>query len=759
MLLNILVLSSLIYAIALGYVSYRMNDIAFSQAKELTKTYSRSFANQVKADLNNEMSMSRALAHSLEVYKTFPADKRKEITVAILENVASRNKDIMATWLSMELSFIDSAWTQPHGRERITFYNVNQQLDFMDVLVDTADNFQPAGAYYDALSTQKELITPPYFYTYKAGQEELLEASVGVPLIVNGKSVGLVGFDMVLEHFQKLIADIHPFEGSYAVLVANDGQIVAHPDENLLGTQISEVETARGEAIKQKIASGKEVIITKKDLLNATGEEYYYVYSPIYIGEATTPWSFGLAVPTATMMEEAKSSLQKSILVGFIGLLLIAMVILYMANKISSPIKNTTRTLQHLADGQIDTSLKMNYKGRDETGQMAASVNKLIEGLNRTVVFAREIGKGNLDASFDKLSEKDALGDALMEMQQSLIDAQQKESERKKEEKKQNWATAGIAKFSDILRQNSDDLSEFAYHILSNLVQYIEANQGGLFVLNDEDPQDKHIELVASYAYERRKYLEKRIEIGEGLIGRCVQEQKTIYMTELPENYMAITSGLGDAAPNALLIVPLKVNDEIHGVLELATFNEFETHVIKFIETVAESIASTLSTTKINIRTTQLLEKSQQQSEEMAAQEEEMRQNMEELQATQEESARKSAEMESLLNALNQANQVIEYDLDGYILSVNDNYLKVTGMSRSELIGTHHSANMQYSEQENEDQKKFWRDLQNGQSKKTTSTVVFKDKEYRFVETYTPILDENGNPEKILKIATDITNV
>jgi len=181
--------------------------------------------------------------------------------------------------------------------------------------------------------------------------------------------------------------------------------------------------------------------------------------------------------------------------------------------------------------------------------------------------------------------------------------------------------------------------------------------------------------------------------------------------------------------------------------------------VIQFIETVAESIASTLATTKINIRTTQLLEKSQQQSEEMAAQEEEMRQNMEELQATQEESARKSAEMESLLNALNQANQVIEYDLDGYILSVNDNYLKVTGMSRNELIGTHHSANMQYSEEEKEAQKKFWKDLQNGQSKKTTSTVVFKNKEYRFVETYTPILDESGNPEKILKIATDITNV
>ncbi|MGM0550195.1 MAG: GAF domain-containing protein [Bacteroidota bacterium] len=759
MLLNILVLSSIIYAIALGYVSYRMNTIAFSQAKELTKTYSRAYANQVKADLNNEMSMSRALAHTLEEYAAFPEEKRKEITVAILENVAARNPDIMATWLSLELSFIDSLWEQPYGRERITFYNVNQQLEFMDVLVDTAQGFQPSGAYYDALASQKELITPPYFYTYQAGQEQLLEASVGVPLLVDGESVGLVGFDMVLEHFQNLIADIHPFEESYAFLVANDGQIVAHPNEELLGTLINEVETSKGQLISQRIAEGKELTFSKKDVLNATGKEYYYAYSPIYIGEATTPWSFGFAVPISVMMKEAKDSLQKSIFVGFIGLLLIALVIWYMANKISSPIKSTTKVLHRLAHGRIDTSHKLDYKGKDETGQMAASVNKLIEGLNRTVQFAREIGKGNLDASFEKLSENDALGDALVDMQKSLVDARKQEHERQEIEKKQNWATTGIAKFSDILRQNNDDLSEFAYHILSNLVQYIEANQGGLFILNDEDPQDKYIELMASYAYERRKYLEKRIELGEGLIGRSVQEQKTIYMTELPENYIAVTSGLGDAPPNALLIVPLKVNEEIHGILELATFNQFEPHVIKFVETVAESIASTLSTTKINIRTTQLLEKSQQQSEEMAAQEEEMRQNMEELQATQEEAARKSAEMESLLSALNQANLVIEYDMDGYILSVNDNYLKVTGMSRDELIGTHHSANMQFSEEEKEAHKQFWLDLQNGQSKKTTSTVVFKNKEYRFVETYTPILDENGNPEKILKIATDITNV
>jgi methyl-accepting chemotaxis protein len=361
---------------------------------------------------------------------------------------------------------------------------------------------------------------------------------------------------------------------------------------------------------------------------------------------------------------------------------------------------------------------------------MSNSVNTLINGLNKTAEFANEIGKGNLNAEFDLLSDKDILGKSLLEMRESLRNAKTQEENRKSEDEKQNWATQGIAKFGDILRQNNDDMNEFSYNIISNLVKYINANQGGIFIINDDDKKDRFIELIASYAYEKRKYIEKRIELGVGLIGRCIQEQKAIYMTSLPEDYISITSGLGKAVPSSLLIIPLKVNEEIFGVIELAGFNEFEPHVIKFVEDIGESIASTISSTKINIRTNQLLEQSQQQSEEMSAQEEEMRQNMEELQATQEEADRKTADMQGLLNALNTANLVIEYDLYGKILTVNDNYLKLVDIKRNQIVGTHHSDNMKFNKKELEANKGFWTDLRNGIAKKETNTVEFHSIRY-----------------------------
>jgi methyl-accepting chemotaxis protein len=278
-----------------------------------------------------------------------------------------------------------------------------------------------------------------------------------------------------------------------------------------------------------------------------------------------------------------------------------------------------------------------------------------------------------------------------------------------------------------------------------------------MFIINDEDKNDKHIEMLACYAYSRRKYVEKRIEMGEGLIGRCVLEQKPIYLTEIPEEYINITSGLGTAVPRSILIVPLIVNEEVFGAVELAGFKEIPDYVRKFVEDVGEDIASTIKSTKINIQTNKLLEQSQQQSEELASQEEEMRQNMEELQATQEEAARRSAEMEGLINALKQSNHVIEYDLNGKILEVNENYLKLFNMKKDDIVGLHHTDYKDLTKEELKNYDQFWKDLKEGKSKKETSVIKIGKKKYTFVETYTPIKDQHGNPEKVLKIATDIT--
>jgi PAS domain S-box-containing protein len=394
----------------------------------------------------------------------------------------------------------------------------------------------------------------------------------------------------------------------------------------------------------------------------------------------------------------------------------------------------------------------------DEIEEMGNALNKSIKGLLEKTKFAGDIGNGNYDTSIELLSDDDVLGKSLIDMRDKLKKAREEEEERKKEEEKRRWANEGLARFSDILRQNHENINELAYAVIRNLVKYLEANQGGLFVKNDENEEDIFYELAAAYAYNRRKYQIKEVKPGEGLIGTCAIERKTIYMTELPDNYIEITSGLGDANPTCLLIVPLMVEEDVLGVVEIASFNKFEQYEIDFVERIAQNIASTLSNTKTSERTAQLLEKTQQQAEEMSSQEEEMRQNMEELKATQEEAARKSAEMEGYIKALNSTSYVAEYDTNGKIIFVNDAYLDLFSITREEAIGKHHSDNIDFTEEQKKQYDQFWNDLMDGKIKRQKTQVTIKGQTFIFIESYTPIYDQEGNIQKIIKIANDVSD-
>ncbi len=240
-----------------------------------------------------------------------------------------------------------------------------------------------------------------------------------------------------------------------------------------------------------------------------------------------------------------------------------------------------------------------------------------------------------------------------MEVQQKALEENLKKVEEAKgEEQKRNWATEGIAKISEILRSNKES-QEIFDDIMSMVVNYNKCNQGGLFIVDqNEETKEVSINLKSCYAYSRKKFLEQTYEPGQGLIGQCYMEGEHIIMTNVPSNYINITSGLGEATPSSLLIMPLKVNDIIEGIIEIASFDTFETHQIEFIEKLGENIASYIQTSRINDRTSTLLMEAKEQSEELRAQEEEMRQNMEELSATQEELTRKENEYQKLIEKL-----------------------------------------------------------------------------------------------------------
>ncbi len=239
----------------------------------------------------------------------------------------------------------------------------------------------------------------------------------------------------------------------------------------------------------------------------------------------------------------------------------------------------------------------------------------------------------------------------------TLIKMRDKLKQNGEDDRKRNWTTSGLAQIGEILRGGGTS-SQLYDNIIQFVVKYTKSSQGGLFILQEEE-SDRYLELASCYAFERKKYITRRLDVGNGLVGQCFLEGERIYLLEVPQEYINITSGLGGASPNALLMVPLKVNDQIYGVIELASFKAYAEYEIELVEKLAESIASTISNVRVNETTRVLLERTQQQAEEMKSQEEEIRQNMEELEATQEEMRRKQGILEKELEQSQQQGELL----------------------------------------------------------------------------------------------------
>lgn len=371
--------------------------------------------------------------------------------------------------------------------------------------------------------------------------------------------------------------------------------------------------------------------------------------------------------------------------------------------------------------------------------------------------FVQKLKEGDIDVEYIP-EETDVLGKAIVNLRNTLKETKQEEALRRKDDEQRNWSAEGLAKFAEILRTEKEDIEELSYSIISSLVKYINANQGGFYLLDDTDAGDKFFNLTACYAYERRKYADKKIGWGEGLVGACALEKQTTHLTKVPDSYLKITSGLGGTNPKSIILVPLKVNDEVHGIIEIASFQPFEKHVVDFVEKVAESIASTISSVKINIRTAKLLRESQEQAETLQAQEEQMRQNMEELQATQEEATRQSEKFVSFTNSVNHTLIRAEYDVKGVLLYANNRFLnKLEYSSNSEVEGKHISMFVNKKDREWFDD--IWETLSSGghHFEGDMKHVTKNGKDLWTIATYTCVRNANGGVEKVLFLAIDTT--
>jgi CheY-like chemotaxis protein/signal transduction histidine kinase/HAMP domain-containing protein len=280
------------------------------------------------------------------------------------------------------------------------------------------------------------------------------------------------------------------------------------------------------------------------------------------------------------------------------------------------------------------------------TDSVNAMANSLTVQVRNIADVATSVTKGDLtrQITVEAQGELDELKTNINQMIANLRETTERNQE-------QDWLKTNLAKFSRMM-QGQKDLESVSRLIMSELTPLVSAHHGAFFIA-DQDAGAPLLKLVASYAYRARKHVANRFAPGEGLVGQAFLEKQPILLQNVPDDYIQITSGLGEAPPRNIIVLPILFEGEVKAVIELASFLPFSQIHQTFLDQLAESIGVVLNMIQANMRTEELLEQSQKLTQELQSQSKELQQQQEELK-------RSNSELEAQARTLRQSEELLK---------------------------------------------------------------------------------------------------
>ena len=308
--------------------------------------------------------------------------------------------------------------------------------------------------------------------------------------------------------------------------------------------------------------------------------------------------------------------------------------------------------------------------------------------LEQNTEFAQELSDGENPEPYEEMMKTD-LGRALRMIHLNI-------KADRRQEREMSWITEGKDLVSKILREQQE-MEELSYHILRVLNSYIKSTQAAFYLYHEES---KVLINTATYAFNRKKILEQKFNIGEGLVGQCAYEMDYIYRTEIPEDYITISSGiLGDQKPESILLVPLISNEVLQGVLEFAFLKErIPKLTIQFLLELGETIARTILNLKMNLRTQTWLEESRTMTEELQKNEVQLQENAQEMTLAQKNLEHANIQLEGKIAEASQANERLHlmlehaseiisiYNRDANLTYISPSVINIFGYSVEEMM-------------------------------------------------------------------------
>lgn len=377
--------------IIVGLVINRFRAESIARAKQLTESMAKEYANMAAADLNADMNLVRGMTSTFRTNWQLGRASDAQFYKVMLQNVSEQSDNIMAAWVNMEKSAIDKNWEHNYGRDRYTLVTLSGQEGFVFEQLNTEGD-DVTSDYYILKKSKILEFSEPYTDTYGDDPTLRLMSSVCAPILDNDENfIGLAGFDFSLDRLSPFVEQIEPYEGTSAMIVSNKGVIVANPNKELRQKTVTEVLPQSDDFLLNSIGAGRSYQFSQR----IDWREYLISIAPIKLSDNFTPWSLILQVPRKAILKEVVMTMWISVLIVFVGLILLSFFIYRLVRNIVNPLTECIHLAQSIGDG--DLTQKLVVKRTDEIGQMGTTLNQMCVQLNAVVSKVVEESKALLE--------------------------------------------------------------------------------------------------------------------------------------------------------------------------------------------------------------------------------------------------------------------------------------------------------------------------------------------------------------------------
>jgi len=395
-LLFVMISTAIVLAITILFFSLNVRKNAIADTKKIADKETREYALQIKSILDQALQTTDILARSFMESKRLERSIRDSLNKELLINVTESNDDYLSLWLVWEIKTFDKNYKKKNGRLRNFTVKLNQKTSFFQSVADTANENNIDNDYYRTRISKKQNVTNPYYDVITPEFKDLLMISMLTPFVENDEFQGLIGIDVSLDRVQQIVQKINPFKNSTAYLVASNNLLVSHTDKRMFNKNLLEINKGHEEQFAEALKNISENKSFGFETVNAQSNQKVYVsFGPIPLGQDGKVWALATETPLNILTAESDRLFAITIGVGIIGLAVLLFILFFPLTNIAKQIVNVMHVSKKISQGDLRSRIEI--KGNDEIGQLAASVNEMAEKLSEIV--------GNISISSEHIND------------------------------------------------------------------------------------------------------------------------------------------------------------------------------------------------------------------------------------------------------------------------------------------------------------------------------------------------------------------